>query len=872
MQLSEGKDYASQRNLGSGEVGRHCGGGFMDERPGLIRYFLEWLETLGQDVRLIARSLPKSPGFLLVVVFSLALGIGANSTIFSVIDNLLYRPLPYPHPQQLVAIWETHLNQPGYAQPPIAESVDWKKQNDVFQDIALTSMEEDGVLSREGSAERIHVEDVTPNFFELLGAKPILGRISFPSEMQDHSQTVVISYRFWKTHFNKSPNVLGKTFQVSGLHSTVVGVMREGFTSFYAAPIDVWQPIDAENKRYSERADHWLVPIGRLKPSTTLAQAQAEMDTIARRLEQQYPTTNKGVGKRLVLLHEELFGWARQALYPLFGAVAFVLLIACANVANLLQSRTETRRPEFAVRLSLGASRARLIQQSLVESLLLGLSGALLGLVLAYWGIRLFLWLAGSDFPDANSITVDLRVVLFALGVALLTTLLFGLAPAFQSSRSDLSNTLRDGAHGTLHTATGYMRRLLAVSEVAMAMVLLVGTGLMINTILHLRRVDPGFDSASLLTVGIALPEAEKYMERVPGGDMERAKPAVNSFYEQLLERVAALTGVESVGSITGLPAHFSEDPTFSILGHPAPPPDQRPQAQYGQATPNFFRTLRIPLKRGRYLDDHDTNAAPWVIVVNEAFVRRFFPNEDPIGKQVRLRYDPYPTEEDRPRQIVGVVGDIKQNGLGRPAPPFIYASFFQQPDVYPGGFIVSHLWQDLAIRTASTARAAELPNEIRQIVAELDPDQPIGNFSPMDRIFVAAMGVPEFYMQLLSLFAGVAVFLAGIGIYGVISYFVSQHTHDIGIRMALGAHPKDILQWITKLGLKLVTIGIVVGIALALGLSRLLSAVLFGVTPTDPATYLVVALVLMSIAAIACYIPARRATKVDPMVALRYE
>lgn len=836
-----------------------------------MRRSLAWLETLGKDLRMATRSLKKSPGFLAVVILSLALGIGANSTIFSVIDNLLYRPLPYDHPEQLTTMWETQLNQPGSGQPPpIAESLDWKKQNHVFQDIALTSFNEEGVLSGTGQPERIVVQDVTPNFFGLLGVKPILGRISFTSEMQDHDQTVVIGYSFWKSHFNKDPNVLGKTFQLGGLVSTVVGVMPQGFAPFYGGRVDIWQPVNPESQRYADRSDHWLTPVARLKPSTTLAQAQAEMDAIAHRLEQEYPATNKGIGKRLIPLREELFGWTRQALYPLFGAVAFVLLIACSNVANLLQARTEVRRGECAVRLSLGASRGRLVQQSLVESALLGLLGGSVGLLLAFWGIRLFLWLAGAEFPNADTITVDMRVVLFTLGISLLTTVLFGLVPAFQSSRSDLNNALRDGARGT--SSRGIMRRMLAISEVALAMVLLVGTGLMINSMLRLRAVDPGFDTSNLLTMTIQLPEGGKYVERVPGGDMEKATPAVTNFYQRLLERVSALPGVESVGSITGLPTRFSSRHTFSILGHPVPSSDRRPSAGYNQVTPGFFGTLRIPLKRGRYLDDHDTDAAPWAIVVNEAFVHHYFPNEDPIGKQLWLRFDPYPTEEDRPREIVGVVGDVKHNGLSSAAPPFMYSSYLQQPAVYPGGSIVAHLWQDLAVRMAPRAQMGDLAKAIRQIVKELDPDQPITNVMPMEKELTESLGETRFYMQLLSVFAVVAVFLAGIGIYGVMSYFVSQRTHDIGIRIALGAHSSDIFSWVAKLGLKLVLIGIAAGVVLALGLTRLISAVLFGVKSTDPLTYLAVALTLAAVAFLACYIPARRATKVDPLVALRYE
>lgn len=831
---------------------------------------LAYVASVAQDFRLAVRSFRKSPGFLTVVTLSLALGIGANSTVFSVIDTLLYRPLPYDHPEQLITIWNTNAGE-GVDRAPIAESLDWKRQNDVFQDIALTSFDEEAVLSGAGAPEHVTVQDVTPNFFSLLGAKPFLGRIFFPSEMQDHDQTIVISYSFWKTHFNKDPNVLGKTLKLSGIPSTVVGVMPEGFAPFDGGTI-VWQPVNPESQRYADRSDHWLIPIARLKTSVTQAQAQAEMDAIAHRLEQQYPTTNKGVGKKLVPLRETLYGWARRALYPLFGAVVFVLLIACANVANLIQSRSERRRGESAVRLSLGASRARLVQQSLVESLPLALLGCVFGLLIAFWGIRVFLWIAGPDFPNADSMTVNLRVVVFTLGISLLTTVLFGVAPALQASKTDLNNDLRGGARGRVPSSRGIMRHFLVVSEVALAMVLLVGTGLMINTILRLRRVNPGFDTRNLLTMTFQLPEGGKYVERVPGGDMERAKPAITNFYQRLLERVSALPGVESAASMTGLPTHFMEWPSFVILGRPVPTRDQRPNAACAQVSPNIFRTLGIPLKKGRLLDEQDTSAAPWAIVVNEAVVRRYFPNEDPIGKEIRLRYDPYPTDEDHPRQIVGVVGDIRQRGLGREPIPFMYTSFLQEPEVYPGGSIVAHLWQDLAVRMAPGVRVGDLTKAIRQIVTELDPDQPIANVMSMDQVLTQDLGQSRSYMQLLSIFAVVAVFLAAMGIYGVMSYFVTQHTHDIGIRMALGAHPSNILRWVSTLAAKLVLLGILVGIGLALGLTRAISAVLFGVTPSDPTTFLIVAITLALVACIACYIPARRATKLDPLVSLRYE
>ena len=831
-----------------------------------------WLHSVISDCRYGVRQLRKNPGFLTIVVLSLGLGIGANSTIFSVMNALLYRPLPYERADRLVVIWEMPLSNPdSWQPPPIAELLDWKSQNHVFEDIALTSGTEAAVMSGIGGPQPIRVQDATPNFFSLLGVKPVLGRIYLAEEMQDVSQAVVISTSFWKTHFNSAPGVLGKTFNTGGTICTVVGVMPPGFAPFYGGTVDLWQPINPASPRYSARQDHWLMPVGRLKPGVTLDQAKTEMNVIAGRLELAYPATNKGVGKKLVPLHEALFGWARRPMYPLLGAVAFVLLIACLNVANLLQSRTESRRNEYAVRASLGAGRRRLMQQLFVESGLLALAGGLLGVLLNYFGIQLFLKLAG-DFPSSDSINIDAGVLLFTLGVSLLTAFVFGLVPAIQASNPNLDNALREGARRTSAGSRGLTRHALAVSEVALAMVLLIGAGLMINSILRLQRVNPGFDTANLLTMRIQLPEAGKYMQRVPGGDMERATPQVTAFYRQLLEKTAVLPGVESVGSITGLPTHFAEGYTFSILGHPAPPPDQRPRAGYNQVSPSLFRTLKIPLKKGRLLDDHDTEAAPWAVVVNEAFAHHFFPNEDPIGQQLLLRYDPFPVDEERPRQIVGVVGDVKHFGLEQPAPPFVYASYLQQAAVYPGGAIVAHLWQELAIRTAPGARPEGLAASVKKIVAELDPDQPVTNVMTMDQLLAESMGDYQFYVRVLGIFASMAVLLAVMGIYGVMSYFVSQRTREIGIRVALGARPADVLGLVVGMGFKLAAIGVAIGLALAFGLTRFIASSLFEVKPTDPVTYAAVAAALIAVALLASYIPARRATKVDPMMALRYE
>ena len=827
-----------------------------------------------KDFGYAARSLGKNRGFVCIVVASLALGIGVNSTIFSVMNALLYRPLPYRGADRMVAIWETPLGHPDEWQPPpIAEVLDWQKQAKVFEDIALTSGTEASNLSGPNGPETIRVQDVTPNFFNLLGVKPRLGRTFAWDEQRDLTEAVVISDSFWKTHFDDDAGVLGKNFtnHNTGIVSTVVGVMPAGFAPFYGDRIDLWQPINPANARYAARQDHWLMPVALLKPGVNLAQAQAEMNVIAQQLEEAYPATNKGIGKKVQPLHEALFGWASEPLYPLFGAVAFVLLIACANVANLLQSRTEARRSEFAVRAALGAGRRRLMQQLFAESALLALLGGAIGAGLAHWGIRIFRALVG-DLPGAESISIDARVLLFTLAISLITAFLFGLWPSLQASNPDLNNALREGGQRTAAGSRGITRQALAVSEVALAMLLLIGAGLLINSLLRVRRVNPGFDSSNLLTVSIELPEGGEYMHRVPGGDMEQAMPAVNGFYKRVLERVAALPGVESVGSITGLPTRFSEGYTFSILGHAEPPGDQRPRAGYNETTAGFFRTFKIPLRRGRYLDEHDSETAPWAMVVNETFAHRFFPNENPIGQQILLRYDPYPVNEPRPREIVGVVGDVKHWGLSRPAPPFMYASHLQQPAVYPGGAIVAHLWQTLAIRTAGDAHDADLAASVRKIVSEADPDQPVGEAMMMDEVLARSTGEYDSYAKILGTFACIAVLLAMTGIYGVMSYFVNERTRELGIRVALGAQSADVLGMVVKTGLRLALIGVGVGSLLAVGATRAIATLLFDIKPWDPVTYAAVGVALTTVALMACWIPARRATKVDPITALRCE
>lgn len=830
--------------------------------------FFSWLHSFGQDLRFGARSLRKNPGLVAIVVLSLALGVGANSTIFSVMNTIMYRPLPYEQPERLMVIWETEQGRPdSREQPPIAEVVDWKKQSHVFEDIALTSFPEANPVAGLGEAENLRAQFVTPNFFHVLGASPALGRVFVASEAQNLTQTIVLSNSFWKMRFHGDPGVLGKAFTISGVVSTVVGVMPPGFGSFYD-DLDMWVPIDPLSARYSERKDHWLMAIGRLNPGATRNEAQGEMSVIARRLEQAYPATNKGVGTRVEPLRKALYPWAGQILYPLLGAVGFVLLIACGNSANLMLSRSETRRKEFAVRASLGAGRGRLMQQLFAESALMGVLGGAFGASLTLLGIQVFRILAG-DFPNIDRVGIDGRVLLFTLAVSLLTAVLVGCMPALQASNPDLNLTLREGDRRTGTGSRSRMRHILAVSEIALAMVLLVGAGLMIHSIMRLRQVNPGFDPHGLLTFEFDLPEGGRYVQRVPGGDIERATPQVAAFYRQLIEKVSAIPGVTSVCIVSPMGV-FGR--TFSMLGRPLPPADGRPVTGYTEISPAYFRTLKIPLKKGRDLTEADRAGAPWVAVVNETFVRLYFPKEDPVGQRILLRYTDL--DETQPRQIVGVVGDIKTY-LGQTAPhPMVYASYLQQPSDFRGGSVETHLAQTLTVRTAFRLGrgGTGLVPAVKKAAAEIDPEQPVTEIMTMDQMLARGLSDYQSYASLLEVFASIALFLALIGIYGSMSYFVSERTREIGIRVALGASRAGIFRLINTLGLKLTAIGVVIGIALAIGLTRFIARFLFGVTATDPLTFAVVAIGLIAVAMLACYIPAYRATQVDPMAALRYE
>lgn len=842
-------------------------------------WIVSGLETLWNDIRYAARILAKSPGFAAVVICSLALGIGASTAVFSVMSAVMLHGLPYEHPEELVTIFSTHKWDPGSENDvvPLADVATWKKANHVFTDMGAVGFIDLATITGLGEPVQMPVQSVTPNFFSLVGVQPVFGRVFRAEESHEDSQTVVISDALWKTKFHGDAGVLGRTFRIDDVVSTVVGVMPAEFKTFgpwfTGKRADVWASVNPEDARYANRAGFWIVPLARRKPGVTLGQAQVEMDVLAQALEKAYPEQNKGVGAKVASLHETLYKNSQNTLYPLVGAVGFILLIGCVNVANLMLSRTESRRREYSVRASLGAGRRRLMQQLLVESGLLAVLGGLLGVLLSFWGIHVLGALA-KDLPDAENIRINGRVLLFAGGLSLLTAVLFGIAPAFRASRADLQDALREGEN---RAATGKhrgTRYLLVIAEVALAIVLLVGAGLMIKSLLRVLLPSPGFDPANVLTMTVLFPATGgKYLEKSPGKPMERISPKVTAYHQQLIEGVSALPGVESVGMITMLPPLGSGGRSFSVVGQPAP--DKRPFVGFNEVSPSYFRTMRIPLKKGRYFDERDAANAPWVVIISETTADRYFANEDPIGQQILLRYSGNEVDEERPRRIVGIVGEVKQVGMGG-LHPLVYESYLQQPEVYPGGSDGFHLAGTLVIRTVSDVHAheANIIATAKQMVKQMDPDQPVTDIGTMDDALAKYMSGSKNYVVVLGVFAGIAVVLAAIGVYGVLSYFVNQRVREMGIRFALGAQRRDVFMLVGKLGLALAGSGVVFGVALALGFNRFIAEHfwLFHVKATDPATYTAVGGLFLSIALLACYTPARRAANVDPMTILRHE
>ena len=802
-----------------------------------------------QDLRFALRILLKNPGFTLVAVFALALGIGANTAIFSVVNSVLLRPLPYKDPERLVMVWED-ASKTGHPRdtPAAGNYSDWRDQNQVFEGMAAYS-DESFNLTGAGDPERLEGIRVSSNLFPLLGVEPQVGRVFTAAEDQPNTQRVVLlSYGLWQRRFGGDPNIVGKPLTLNSESYQVVGVMPARF-QFPTNDNQIWVPIAFTSEEAADREVKFLEVIARLKPGITLAQAQAEMTTIAARLQQQYPETNVDIGAAVTSLHEHLVGDIRPALLILLGAVGLVLLIACANVASLLLARAAVRQKEIAVRVALGARRMRLIRQFLTESLVLSTLGGVVGLAVAYIGLVLLRTLIPEDILQASEISIDLKVLGFTLLVSIATGVIFGLAPAIQALRFKQSETLKEGGRNPATGGSGKrLRSVLVTAEVAISLVLLIGAGLLINSFVRLRNVDPGFRSENLLTMRIAMP-LSKYVDR----------PRRLAFYNDLLQRVQSLAGVRSVAISSNLPLYRQGNSrAVRIYGRPELPPAQQPVVVTRIVSPAYFDTMTIPVLSGKKFTERDAYPSPNVALISETMARTFWPGEDPIGK--RFGIGEIESDQDW-MNIIGVVKDVRQIELTADPKPQAYLPYTQFGFFEP---------RDLVVKT--DVDPASLAATVRKTVWEIDKDQPVSNTQTMEAILADSIARQRFSMVLLAIFAGVALVLAGVGIYGVMSYSVAQRTQEIGIRMALGAQTAAVLKLALGYGLKLVLIGVAIGLIAAFALTRLLSTLLFGVTATDPVTFTLISLLLIGVAALASYIPARRATKVDPVIALRYE
>ncbi len=801
------------------------------------------MQTLLQDLRYGARMLLKQPSFTAVAVLTLALGIGANTAIFSVVNAALLRPLPYDHAEQLVMVYARTKSQArNFVSWP--ELRDWQAQNQSFSALAAFVPQSVNLTGR-AEPGRVIGGFITANFFDLLSVKPALGRALLKGEDEAGAARVaIVNHVVWRDRFGADPNLIGQSLTLNGQLFTVVGIMPEGFRAPYSE-VDIWLPLQTHPGFSPDRKANGLEVIGRLKPGVTLQQAQTEMATVAARLAQQYPETNTERGVNLIELQTLLVEGLKRNLLIMFAAVGFVLLIACANVANLMLSRAVTRQREMALRAALGASRARLVRQILTESLLLSLLGGALGLLLGKWGMDALATNSAVTLPPGVTVSLDVYVFGFAFGLALLTGALFGLWPALRLSRPDLNSTLKAGGKGaTGGTGSNRVRDLLVVVQVALALVLLVGAGLMTRTLLNLIGVQSGFAANNLLTLEYRVPR-NKY----PDAEQQWR------FHEQVVATVKALPGVQAAAAIFTIP-HGAESgtTTFARPELATPPAEQMPQAQTNRADANYFQAMGIQIHKGRVFTGQDQLHTPPVVVINQTMAQRFWPNEDPVGKAVNVDFPKLTAT------VVGVVADVKHNSLDEAAQPQLYLSFAQNP----------HIFASLVVRT--TGEALSFSNAVRGAIWAVDSDQPVWKVRTMEWLLARSIGSQRLIMQLLIALSLLALMLAAIGIYGVLSYSVSQQTRDIGVRLALGAQPRDILRLVLRHGLALTLLGVAIGLAGSWALTRLMSGMLYGVAAADPLTFTGIAGLLTSVALVACWIPARRATKVSPMIALRSE
>jgi predicted permease len=822
-----------------------------------------WLEQLWQDVYYALRVLRKSPGFAAIAILTLALGIGANTSLFSVVNGVLLNPLPYPHSDQVVTVAEWF---PKYGEGAISypDFLDWARLNHTFA--SLAAYRRDGFnLTGQGDAEQVTATEVSASFFSLLGVNPILGRTFSSAEDQlGGPPAVILSGGFWKSKFGSSPDIIGKGLSLDGTDYTVVGVIPESFyfccswTEFRLSDVYVTIGASKDPAVRDRRMTPSIWAVGRMKPGVTLAQARADMDGVARSLAVTYPDIDRDLGIVVTPLKQVMVRDIRPLLLVLLAAVGFVLLIACVNVSNLLLARSAARGREFAVRGALGASRIRIVRQLLTETILLGMAGGALGLLLAWWGTRAVLAALPSALPSADGVQLDPRVLLFTVGVSLLAGVLFGLAPALKTSRPDLHETLKEGGRGS--SGTRYRtQNILVIVEMALAVVLLVGAGLTIRTLVGLWSVNPGFDPHSVLSFRVGLPPS------ISNADTG----TIRANLRQLTEKIASVPGVSAVSLTTGaIPLTHESALIFWREGQPKPAAEtSMPFALWYRVGPDYLKVMKIPLLRGRFLTAQDDANSPGVCVIDEEFARRFFSGEDPIGKRLN-----FSLVYNQPLQIVGVVGHIKHYGLDETVDSRIHAQFYMSPFQLPDDQFTTYASSAVGYVIRTQGSAGAFAGVVRDALREFNSKAALYAPETMDSIFARSLASRRFAAILLASFATLALVLASIGIYGVVSYVVGQRTHEIGIRMALGARRDQVLKIVLAEGARLALLGVMIGLAAAIGLTRLMASILYGVSATDPLTFAVVAIVLTVVALAACYVPARRAARVDSLAALRYE
>ncbi|HXM32721.1 MAG TPA: ABC transporter permease [Chthoniobacterales bacterium] len=800
------------------------------------------------DLRYAIRMLAKSPAFSLIAILTLGLAIGANSAIFSVVNAVLLRPLPYPHSEQLVRVFGKQ-PQLDLAPNSPANFLEWKEENQVFERIGTYVGQGFNLLGGD-KPERVIGARVSADLLQLLDVQPALGRLFTNDEDQEgRGQVVILSHDFWRNRFGGDANTVRQTITLNDRPYTVIGIMPAGF-AFPSTRTQVWVPVAFNAAERKTRDTNFIDVVARLKPGVSIEQARANMNAVARSQTERYPKTNTGIGVKVVSLQEHTVGDVRPMLVVLLGAVAFVLLIACANMANLLLARAAARQREMAIRGALGASRSRVVRLLLTESVLLAVVGGAVGLLIAIWSLDLLVSLKPANLPRLAEIGVNRTVFLFTLAVSVLTGLLFGVAPALQVSKMDLNEGLKESSHGgTDSPRRQRMRALLVVSEVALSLVLLVGAGLMIRSFSRLLAVDPGFKADHVLTAFVSLP-VSKYPKR----------EEQTAFFDRLLERLRIVPGVSAAGLVTDIPLYGGSSTGFDVEGHPEAAPGTRPMTDYRLINSDYFSAMGMKLVKGRAFSRYDTEAAPGVVIINETMAARYFAGEDPIGRRLDLSGDPKDL-----REVVGVVGDVRNYGVDAEVKPEVYVPFLQSAPGY-----LSSVVSALTIVVRSAIEPTALAAALREQVQALDKDQPVSEIRTMEWYLGDSMAQRRFNMLLLGAFAGLALVLAAVGIYGVIAYTVTQRTHEMGIRIALGAKGGDILRLVFGNAMATTLTGIALGLGAAFALTRLLRSLLYQVSPTDPVVFAAIPLLLLSVAVIATYLPARRAMKVDPITALR--